>query len=58
VKSKVIDTNVIIRFLVESPDKVQSKFKGVYSFFERLEQKEISAELPELVLFESFFLFT
>lgn len=57
-KSKIIDTNVIIRFLVESPDKIPAKFKGVYSFFAKLERKEISAELPELVLFEAFFVLT
>ena len=57
-KSKIIDTNVIIRFLVEAPDKIQRRFEGVYSFFEKLEKKDISAELPELVLFEAFFVLT
>lgn len=57
-KNKIIDTNVIIRFLVEAPDEIQSRFKGVYSFFEKLEKKDISAELPELVLFEAFFVLT
>ena len=57
-RSKIIDTNVIIRFLVDAPDKIQHKFKGVFSFFEKLERKDISAELPELVLFEAFFVLT
>lgn len=57
-KNKIIDTNVIIRFLMESPGSIQKKFAGVYSFFEKLERKDISADLPELVLFEAFFVLT
>ncbi len=50
-----IDTNVIIRFLVETPDTIQSKFSGVFSFFNKVETGEIKIELTEFVLFESFF---
>lgn len=57
-KTRLIDTNVIIRYLVENPDSVQSKFKGVFSFFPRIEKGEIKIELCELVLFEAFFVLT
>ena len=57
-KNNPIDTNVIVRFLVENPTSIQDKFKGVYSFFERLEKKEASAYIPELVLFQTYFVLT
>ena len=57
-KTNLVDTNVIIRYLVENPDKTQSKFKGVFTFFPKVERGEIKIELCELVLFESFFILT
>jgi len=53
-----IDTNVIVRFLVETPDSIQKKFRGVYSFFDKVEIGSIKIVLTELVLFESFFVLT
>ena len=53
-----IDTNVIIRYLVEIPDSIPKKFKGVFPFFDRVETGEVKVELTELVLFESFFVLT
>ncbi len=55
VKHSLIDTNVIIRYLVEAPDAIHPKFKGVYTFFEKVETGRILVQLPELVLFEAFF---
>ncbi|MCX5902807.1 MAG: PIN domain-containing protein [Proteobacteria bacterium] len=57
-KSKIIDTNVIVRYLVESPATIAAKFKGVFTFFPRIEKGEIVVELTELVLFETFFVLT
>ena len=57
-KTNLVDTNVIIRYLVESPDKIQIKFKGVFTFFPKVERGEVKIELCELVLFESFFVLT
>lgn len=57
-KHSLIDTNVIIRYLVEDPDTIHPKFKGVYSFFEKVEKGELQVQLPELVLFEAFFVLT
>ena len=54
-KTNLVDTNVILRYLVENPDSVQRKFKGVFTFFPRVERGEIKIELCELVLFEAFF---
>ncbi len=54
----LIDTNVIIRYLVEDPEKVDMKFRGVFTFFPKVENGEINAELCELVLFEAFFVLT
>ena len=53
-----IDTNVIIRYLVENPGSIQKKFKGVFPFFKRVETGEVKVELTELVLLESFFVLT
>jgi predicted nucleic acid-binding protein len=58
VKHSLIDTNVMIRFLVETPETVSAAFSGVFSFFEKVERAEICIQLPELVLFEAFFVLT
>jgi len=58
VKSKIIDTNVIVRYLVECPATIAARFKGVFTFFARIEKGEIVVELTELVLFETFFVLT
>ena len=57
-RRQLIDTNVIIRYLVETPESIAPKFKGVFSFFERLERADCVVYLPELVLFEAFFVLT
>ena len=57
-KTNLVDTNVIIRYLVEDPDRIQRKFKGVFTFFPRIERGEIKIELCDLVLFEAFFVLT
>lgn len=57
-KHSLIDTNVIIRFLVETPETVPAMFSGVFAFFEKVERAEICIQLPELVLFEAFFVLT
>lgn len=57
-KSKIIDTNVIVRYLVENPATIAARFKGVFTFFARIEKGEIVVELTELVLFETFFVLT
>ncbi len=57
-KHSLIDTNVIIRYLVEDPGNIKLRFKGVYSFFEKVEKGELQVQLPELVLFEAFFVLT
>ena len=57
-KSRLIDTNVIVRFFVEDPGKAPEKFKGAFSFFKKLEMGEIQVELPDLVLFEAFYVLT
>ncbi len=53
-----MDTNVIVRYFVEDPVKVHSKFKGVFSFFPKVESGAVSVELPDLVVFEVFFVLT
>jgi predicted nucleic-acid-binding protein len=58
VENKLIDANVLIRFLVESPQTISEKFKGVFTFFPKIERGEIHVYLSELVLFEVFFVLT
>ena len=57
-KSKIIDTNVIIRFLTENPKTIAPKFAAVFDFFIKLEKKEFTVFLPDLVIFEAFFVLT
>ena len=53
-----IDTNVIVRYLVESPDSAPAEFRGVFPFFQKLERGERKALLTPLVLFQSYFVLT
>jgi predicted nucleic acid-binding protein len=53
-----IDTNVIIRYLVEDPDTVKPEFRGVFPFFEKLQRGERTALLAPLVLFQCYFVLT
>lgn len=53
-----IDTNVIVRFLVETPDSIAPQFKSVFRFFERIEEGVRIVHLPEVVLFQTYFVLT
>ena len=53
-----LDTNVIIRFLTENPESCPRKFRGVYSFFEKLEAGTLAVHLSDLVLFQTYFVLT
>jgi len=54
----LIDTNVIVRYLVENPATIDKKFKGVYRYFQKLETGRHNAGLIELVLFQCYFVLT
>jgi predicted nucleic acid-binding protein len=53
-----VDTNVLLRFLIESPERVAPAFRGVFPFFEKLERGDRRALLPPLVLFQTYFVLT
>jgi predicted nucleic-acid-binding protein len=48
----LLDTNVIVRFLIADPDE---KFRGVFGFFENIEQGKIKLEVKLIVLFQTIF---
>ena len=48
----LLDTNVIVRFLTGNTDE---KFRGVYDYFQDIEQGKISVELKLIVLFQTIF---
>ena len=50
-----IDANVIVKYLIETPKTIESPFKGVFSFFEKLEAGTRTVLLPEIVLFQAYF---
>jgi len=58
VKASAVDTNVIIRFLVEDPEHVDAKFREVFGFFSKVEKGEVRVYLPALVVFQAFFVLT
>jgi len=58
VNHECIDTNVIIRFLVETPESIPAQFKGVFRFFMKIEEGAKTVYLPELVLFQAYFVLT
>ena len=51
----LIDTNVIVRFLIGDEDP---KYKNLYNFFMLLEQGKIQVELKLIVLFQVIFVLT
>jgi len=51
----LIDTNVIVRFLIGDEDP---KYKNLYNFFVQLEQGKIQVELKLIVLFQVIFVLT
>lgn len=53
-----IDTNVVIRYLVEDPEDVDPELAGVFPFFEKLERGQRRALLTPLVLFQSYYVLT
>ena len=55
-KAKLIDTNVLIRFLVEDPKS--SKFENIFLLFTRLENKEEIVFIDNLIIFEVYFVLT
>jgi predicted nucleic acid-binding protein len=57
-KPECIDTNVIIRFLIDTPATIDPGFKGVFHFFERIEEGTKTVHLPDIVLFQAFFVLT
>ena len=50
--TSLLDTNVIVRFFTGNTDE---KFRGVYDFFQGIEQGKISVELKLIVLFQTIF---
>ncbi|RLB36044.1 MAG: hypothetical protein DRH12_16240 [Deltaproteobacteria bacterium] len=51
----LIDTNVIVRFLIGDDDP---RYKNLYNFFIQLEQGKIHVELKLIVLFQVIFVLT
>lgn len=58
VAASPIDTNVLIRFLVETPESIPAKFRGVFPFFRGIERGDLTVHLPDLVVFQAFFVLT
>lgn len=52
-KTKLIDTNIIIRFFVE--DRGNLQYKKIFDLFERLETKDESVFIDNLVIIEAFY---
>ena len=53
-----VDTNVIVRYLVEDPERIAPEFRGVVDFFRKLERGERTALLTPLVIFQAYFVLT
>jgi predicted nucleic-acid-binding protein len=55
-KTKLIDTNIIIRFLVE--DSANPTYQKIFELFEKLETKEESVFIDSIVIMEAYFVLT
>lgn len=53
-----MDTNVIVRYLTEPVEDPDSPYNGVFDFFEKLEAGRLQVFLPDLVLFQAYFVLT
>ena len=56
--SEPVDTNVLLRYLMEDASSIPERFRGVFSFFRKLERGERTAFLPSLVVFQTYFVLT
>ena len=57
-KAPLLDTNVIVRFFVETPETMPRKFVGVYPFFEALERGDRRCLLADVVIFQCYYVMT
>ena len=57
-KKPLLDTNVMVRFLVETPSTVPEKFKGVYPFFKAVECGDKQCVLTDVVVMQCYFVLT
>ncbi len=55
---ELLDTDVIVRYLVESPESIPERFAELFPFFEKVERGDIQVHLSALVLFQTFFVLT
>ena len=55
---ELLDTNVVVRYLVETPESIAPPMSGVFPFFDGLASGEKRAYLSPLVLFQSYFVLT
>ena len=53
-----VDTNVVLRYLIEDPETADPRFRGAVPFFEKLERGEQTALLTPLVLFQCYLVLT
>ena len=56
--AECIDTNVIVRFLVDSPLAGKKIWEDLISFFTKIEEGSLRVFLPDIVLFQAFFVLT
>lgn len=55
-KTKLIDTNIIVRYLVE--DNKNKKYRKIFELFERIEAKEEIVFIDIVVILETYFVLT
>lgn len=53
-----LDTNVVLRYLVDDPEAARGPFRRVVPFFQELERGERGALLTPLVIFQCWFVLT
>jgi len=53
-----IDTNVVVRYLVDTPQTIAPRFRGVFDFFGKLEEGAQKVFMPDIVLFQVYFVLT
>ena len=57
-RSKLLDANFILRYLVETEQTVPPRFKGVFPLFRDVETKKIEVWVADLVVFEVYYVLT
>ena len=55
-KTRLVDTNIVIRYFVEDPKS--NRYEKIFKLFEKVEKRDELIYIDNLIIFESYFVLT